>query len=48
MPDQDTKQAEYQPTCDKCKRPKADAKYDHGTRKVLCNPCWFSTEPGQF
>lgn len=48
MPSEDTKPPEYVVACDKCKQLKADVKYDHGTCKVLCNPCWFSTEPGQF
>jgi formylmethanofuran dehydrogenase subunit E len=31
--------------CDKCGELRGDARLDAGTQKVLCNPCWFATQP---
>jgi hypothetical protein len=31
--------------CDRCRETKRDVRYDPGTRKLLCDACWFHTPP---
>lgn len=31
--------------CERCGELRGDAKLDKGTQQVLCNPCWFLTDP---